>query len=309
MRASITIIALGVVAAAANAQVINYTGGTYSQNFDSLPNTGTQTRPTGPSATAAGVAGHLWDNGVTVNGWYYTFENSASVGVTPVTNGNWIHAGVIGSGGNTIPDYNVRFLRINDGANNAGSAYNYGTTGSSDRALGALNSGGATSPLRNTIGVRLVNGGNTKLTQFTLNYRGEQWRKGNATDPDPNLDRQDFSWSVIAGGTFDIANLRQPVTSGWTDANALDNITSTNVGAAGARDGNVFFTNVGATVTGIDWDPGEELVLRWVDFDRTSSDDALAIDDVSFQAVPEPGTMAALGLGALALIRKRRNAK
>ncbi len=35
----------------------------------------------------------------------------------------------------------------------------------------------------------------------------------------------------------------------------------------------------------------------------------IGIDSVSYEAVPEPASMTALGLGALALIRRRRNAK
>jgi hypothetical protein len=42
-----------------------------------------------------------------------------------------------------------------------------------------------------------------------------------------------------------------------------------------------------------------------VDANHNGSDAGLAIDDISFEAVPEPFTMSALALGLAAIARKR----
>ncbi|ODU51419.1 hypothetical protein ABT09_03900 [bacterium SCN 57-13] len=61
------------------------------------------------------------------------------------------------------------------------------------------------------------------------------------------------------------------------------------------------------------WTAGSSLWIKWTDLNDSGNDHALAIDDVTFTSranpVPEPASMAALGLGALGLIRRRRNKK
>lgn len=295
----------------AHAQV-NYNLGSYTQNFDTLATAGvTINRPTGPAAQT-GVAGQNWDNNTTITGWYSSFENPANVGgLNPhATNGNWIGAGVLGTA-NTIPTYDTRFIRVNDGSTTAtGATSNYGTVNSTDRALGIMNSGslGSTVPIRNTIAVRLVNNSSISLREFTLGYWGEQWRQGAGTPaPTPGADRIDFAYRVFSAGSFNVDQLPVTVTSGWTNENSLD-FNSVKTGTALAvLDGNlaanrVFITS---TVTGFVWNPGDELVLRWTDFDRPGSDDGLAVDDIVF-TVPEPNSVLAIGFGLALISRKRR---
>ena len=65
---------------------------------------------------------------------------------------------------------------------------------------------------------------------------------------------------------------------------------------------------VSGTVTGLSWAPGQDLVLRWNSNELSGSDNGLAIDNLSFSAVPEPSSvaLAAIGLGGLSLAWVRR---
>lgn len=178
------------------------------------------------------------------------------------------------------------------------NVYSLGTS-SLDRAFGgqSLN---ATGSSRN-FGLQLINNTSYTLTEFSLNYTGEQWR---LIQGDVN-DRYDFSYQIFNVGTGTLDN-----TAGWTNADALDFIapqTSTsggNVGINGNAVGN--FVMESGTVTGLNWTPGQELWLRWTDPNTSNQQRmVLAIDDVSFSAIPEPSTWVMLGCGAIFVMRRR----
>ena len=124
---------------------ISYAGGAYLQSFDTLPNTGTFTLPgNGPFALSAPP-------------------------ISASNLGGWSLAKYDGTG-------TVALLRVDAGTSTSGSIYSYGTGTSTDRALGSLSSG-TTIP---RFGVTLVNNTGQTITQFTLSYTGEQWRRGSA---------------------------------------------------------------------------------------------------------------------------------
>lgn len=151
-----------------------------------------------------------------------------------------------------------------DGTLNAGNTYSYGTTSSTDRALGGLFSGSLT-PL---FGASFINNTGITLTSITISYTGEMWRLGTAL----RNDQLDFSYST---------NATSITTGTWTDVNNLDFVTPDNSGTAGARVGNNagFRTAISFTITGLNIANGAGIYIRWSDFNASGADDGLAIDD------------------------------
>jgi hypothetical protein len=155
------------------------------------------------------------------------------------------------------------------GSGNTGGAYNFGSTSSTDRCLGALASGNIP-----RLGVLLTNNTGSTLTTFTITFTGEQWRNGGSN----NVNTLAFAYKIGATNIDDA--------SGYT-ANTAGNFSSVKTSAtASALDGNLAANrgNVSVTVTGISWADGTVLGLRWDDANDTGSDDGLGIDDWSFTA-------------------------
>ena len=225
---------------------ISFTGATYNQSFDTLPNSGTFSfTGSGPFDLPTTTAGSL-------NGWAFRRTNAGNAA-----------------------------FRIDNGSLGNSGVYSYGTTGSGERALGSL-AGGVVS----SFGALLVNNSGSTINSIVISFTGEQWRQG------VNTNTLAFQYSVgatsIAVGTF-------------TNATAL-NFTSPHTGAAGALNGNLATNqvNVTATITGLNWTAGSNLVIRWNDTNDAGADAGLAIDNFSF-AIPEPGTVA-VGVAAAALV-------
>jgi len=266
MRRLVSLVAvLGMATAAFGQLSYSTVGGSYSQNFDSLANTGT---------------GNVWANDSTLPGWFL-FRQPAP--------------------GTAITTYNA-----NDGSSNTGNFYSYGSANSSERALGGLGSGGAYfgSPAAGAVagwiafGVRNDTG--VTLSQFNVSFNGEQWRDGGTATTgsvaQPMILEYGFgaSFTTVAtwtapGGSFDWSS---PV-FGATSGVAVDG------NAAGLVPGR------GGAIGSLTWAPGAVLWIRWIELNDFSNDHALAIDDFSFRAIPEPATLCLLGLGSL-LLRRRK---
>ena len=153
-----------------------------------------------------------------------------------------------------------------NGASNTGNTYSYGTTASTERAFGCLQSGS----LIPTIGAGFTNNSGATITSITVTYTGEQWRLGTLS----RLDRMDFQYSLDATG----------LTTGiYTDVDALDFAAPVTTGTAGALDGNALAnkTLISFTITGLSIANGSSFYIRWNDLNATSSDDGLAVDDLS----------------------------
>jgi len=160
------------------------------------------------------------------------------------------------------------------GSSTTGDTYSFGSSGNAERAFGQLRSGA----LITIIGAQFTNGTGTTITNVDVSYTGEQWRAGVANRN--TADRMDFQVSrdatSLASGT-------------WTDVDALD-FSSPNINTAvGALDGNAAANRkaVSGNVSGLSVAPGATFWIRWTDFDISSSDDGLAIDD--FTLTPHGG--------------------
>jgi endonuclease/exonuclease/phosphatase family metal-dependent hydrolase len=103
MRCFFTGLIAGFLFVLAAPAQIPISGGTYSQNFDSL---------------AASGAGNPWVNNVTLPGWY------AATNLTSTKSGN------------------ATVYRADTGSSASGALYSFGVAGSAERALGSLASGG-----------------------------------------------------------------------------------------------------------------------------------------------------------------------
>jgi hypothetical protein len=162
------------------------------------------------------------------------------------------------------------------GSSNAGNTYSFGLT-ASDRALGGLQSGS----LIPVIGASFVNNTGTTITSLEISCHGEQWRLGASGR---GADVLNFQYSTTATSLN---------TGTWTDADALDFQSPVTVGTAGALNGNdpLNRTALSAVITGLAIEPGAVFYIRWTDFNVSSSDDGLAIDDVTLTPIGVPSNM------------------
>ncbi|HEX8520800.1 MAG TPA: PEP-CTERM sorting domain-containing protein [Tepidisphaeraceae bacterium] len=269
------------LATVAPAAVIYSTpGAAYTQNFDTLPNTPENVSlgnsPTGwIDDTATPSTGNF-----SIPGWYVFHPASLTEG-----------------GANAH-----QRMRIGAGSSNTGSFWSYGTSTSTDRALGSLVSGTTvtTTPGQQYIAMRLTNSVGYTLDSFTLSYDGEQWRDGgNAT---PAAKTVTVEWSTTASAINDSA--------AYTAAGSAFDFTSTVNGTAassgfGNTTGKVSVT--GGTISGINWLPGTDLWIRWKDPRLSGNNAGMAIDNVSLSAVPEPASLGLIAAAATLLGRRRRS--
>jgi uncharacterized protein len=151
------------------------------------------------------------------------------------------------------------------GSSNTGDTYSFGADLSTERAFGTLRSG----TLIPIIGASFTNSTGSLVTALDVAYLGEQWRLGTA---DRGPDRLDFQYSVDATSL---------VSGTWTDANPLDFSSPVTTGLVGLRDGNAAGnrTAISGLVAGLSIPDGATVWIRWSDFDASSADDGLGVDD------------------------------
>ncbi|MCY2973824.1 MAG: trypsin-like serine protease [Planctomycetota bacterium] len=189
------------------------------------------------------------------------FNSLASSGTSSVTPGGWTF-NETGTSNNTT-------YTTGNGSGNSGDTFSFGATNATERAFGALTSNSISS----TIGAAIQNKTGQALQSMTIGYTGEQWRLGATT----RQDKLDFQYSLDATSL---------TTGTWVNVDALDFIAPITAGTVGALDGNATANRTArsSTIPSLNIPNDATVWIRWTDFNATSADDGLAIDDFTFSA-------------------------
>jgi len=225
----------------AHGQILLSSGTSYQQDFNTLA---------APPKTNA-----TWADNKTLPGWYAARET-----------------------GTNAPHF--RSYRVGSGDIKKGWIYSFGSdsTGGrnpqSDRAFGAI---ATASTGTIAFGVRFQNDTRQVMTNFIVNYTGEQWRNEGNARPQTLV----FSYRTSQSA---LTNPEPGVLEGWSFLAAMDFKSAPERSEEPKLDGNLPTSRLGKTgiaLPGVALQPGEELFLRWSDVNDNGPDDGLAIDDFS----------------------------
>lgn len=183
--------------------------------------------------------------------------------------------------------------RADFGSLAGGDLYSYGDetgTDSLERAMGSIGSGSVTTC---HYGVYLVNTSTTTISSITVSYTGELWRVGNA-QRSTGEDTLHFFYATNASGIDDVNFIPFSALNFISPAGATDTRNQESV------DGNAIGQNtyLQQTLT-VSIAPNDTLWLKWFDFNSSSFDDGLAIDDLTITFAVTPVTTSPFGMIAL----------
>lgn len=174
------------------------------------------------------------------------------------------------NGANANTTYRVAF-----GDYAGGNMYSFGDSVSTDRALGSIGSGSLN---KSTYGSAWINTTGEVIENVEINFTGEMWRQGRplrATGPDT----LHFDFAINAEGigadgftAYDLLSFYSPVEDGTLNV---------------PTDGNepVYQTEISGVIGSLSLMPNDTLWVRWTDYNSSSYDDGLAIDDFSIAAI------------------------
>lgn len=160
---------------------------------------------------------------------------------------------------------NNRYL-ASTGNSGIGNTYSFGSTGSTDRALGGIQD----SNLVPTFGASFTNHTGGVIKSVTIKYTGEEWRLARTSRVDKIIFELSTNATTLGDGS-------------WTDYEELTFFTPFK-DSVGAKDGNLQRNRLDKqfTVTGMSIAPGETFWIRWRDYNDTQGlNDGLAVDDFS----------------------------
>ena len=222
-----------------------------------------------------------WANDSTLPGWYLFRQPAPGTAVTTYSAGN----------GN-VP---------------IGSFYSFGSTGSSERALGGVGSGGtyfgspASGAVAGWMAVSLINQSGSAFNSLSIRYDGEQWYDSGNTTAQTMV----MEWGI--GSSFTSVG-------SWSAPGSGFNFTSpVHDSLVHAIDGNStgLVSGLGGTISSVSWNNGDTLWIRWIENNDVGNDHGLALDNFQFTAsvVPEPSTLGLgfVGSASLLMLRRRRS--
>jgi fibronectin-binding autotransporter adhesin len=260
LRSSVAIMLLGTAAAALASPTYSYSGGAYSQNFDTLPST---------------TASVNTNNPVTIGGITYTLPTAANTpfSLTDTSLGSGGHA--IGSGldgwWSVGLSSNGDKLGAHYGDQSTGGLVSFGAPSGTNRAIGLI---GTSSTGITEMGLVLVNNSGATLNQITLSYTGQLWRQNTSART------LNFGYYVDTAGT---ANLLSAASSATVDNNLKVSFASgsQNFSGSGPLSANSYSDSIPLAAA---WEPGTSLWLTWQISSAASNGQGLALDNFSFSA-------------------------
>ena len=173
-------------------------------------------------------------------------------------------------GSNANMEYRADF-----GSLAGGDLYSYGAELGSDSTERALGSVGSGSNYNIHYGISFVNESSDTINSITLSYTGELWRVGNA-DRSTFNDTLHFSFSVNADSIDNPGFTAFSELSFVSPANPGDPRNQINVDGNASEQQVFIEQTIDVTVA-----PNDTLWLKWFDFNSSSFDDGLAIDDLA----------------------------
>jgi hypothetical protein len=264
---------------------VAYSNQIYSQNFDSLPDSGTATVNTISGGGPTVIGGVTYD---VANPFDFGFPVYTNITVAP-SGGLGLAATMPGWYGECDADYaagNGGQIGAADGTTTTGGVYSFGLTTSlsvsSNRALGLIatsSSGGS------HFGLKLVNMTATNLNYISLQYTGEFWKTG--TKPKTMI----FSYNVDPAGNASSLTANEIAAA---SNNPVANLTVRfpTAGVVGGTNGALAINQTNLSVTNMalvsPWQPGSALWLVWSIYDNTGSGQGYGIDNLSFAAGSAP---------------------
>ena len=175
-------------------------------------------------------------------------------------------------------------IRANDGSINTNNLYSFGTGVETERALGTRGGPSNNVEVNFAHGLLLRNTSCATLTDVSVSYTLEQWRKTNANQPHTVT-----FWYKIDSNS--ISFLTPGINTGWTEVEALAATSPIISGPNGALNGNLPANRVVLTTIAIPSlavPVNSYIMLKWEDPDHPGNDHHLAIDDVTIDWVATP---------------------